>query len=213
MLPDFRSRAVLLQHIRHTRSFYDPRCTDPSGGFYHFYKDDGRVYDARTRHLVSSTRFVFNFAMAWRQFGEAADRERMLHGLRFLREAHRNPITGGYAWTLDWHDGDKTVTDDTNHCYGLAFVLLAYAHALMAGVEEARAWIDETWDLMEARFWEAQYGLTGRSWRPTAARTPTCTPAKPCWRLSMPPATPASCTAPRPWPTISPCASPPSTAT
>jgi len=159
MLPDFRSRAVLLQHIRHTCSFYDPRCTDPSGGFYHFYKDDGSVYDARTRHLVSSTRFIFNFAMAWRQFGEAADRERVLHGLRFLREAHRNPATGGYAWTLDWQDGDKTVTDDTNHCYGLAFVLLAYAHALMAGVEEARAWIDETWDLMEARFWEAQYGL------------------------------------------------------
>ncbi|RYF03747.1 MAG: hypothetical protein EOO78_06335 [Oxalobacteraceae bacterium] len=30
MHPDFRSRAVLLQHIRHTRSFYDPRCVDLS---------------------------------------------------------------------------------------------------------------------------------------------------------------------------------------
>jgi mannose/cellobiose epimerase-like protein (N-acyl-D-glucosamine 2-epimerase family) len=90
MLPDFHSRAVLLQHIRHTRSFYDPRCVDPSGGFYHFYKDDGTVYDAHTRHLVSSTRFVFNFAMAWRQFHDPADQQRMLHGLRFLREAHRN---------------------------------------------------------------------------------------------------------------------------
>ena len=95
MQPDFRSRGFLLQHIRHTRQFYDPRCLDASGGFYHFYKDDGTVYDARTRHLVSSTRFVFNFAMAYRQFGEDADRERMLHGLRFLREAHRNPATGG----------------------------------------------------------------------------------------------------------------------
>lgn len=159
MLPDFRSRDTLLQHIRHTRRFYDPRCLDASGGFYHFYKDDGSVYDARTRHLVSSTRFVFNFAMAWRQFGEAADRERVLHGLRFLREAHRNPATGGYAWTLDWNGGEKTVTDDTNHCYGLAFVLLAYAHALMAGVEDARAWLEETWDLMEERFWEPRHGL------------------------------------------------------
>ena len=159
MLPDFRSRDTLLQHIRHTRSFYDPRCLDASGGFYHFYKDDGTVYDARTRHLVSSTRFVFNFAMAWRQFGEAADRERVLHGLRFLREAHRNPDTKGYAWTLDWNGGEKTVTDDTNHCYGLAFVLLAYAHALMAGVEDARAWLEETWDLMEERFWEPRHGL------------------------------------------------------
>ena len=159
MLPDFHSRSTLLQHIRHTRQFYDPRCVDPSGGFYHFYKDDGTIYDARTRHLVSSTRFVFNFSMAWRQFQEPADRERVLHGLRFLRSAHRNPATGGYAWTLDWNDGDKKVTDDTNHCYGLAFVLLAYAHAVMAGVDEARAWLDETYDLMERRFWEPAHGL------------------------------------------------------
>jgi mannose/cellobiose epimerase-like protein (N-acyl-D-glucosamine 2-epimerase family) len=159
MLPDFRSRAALLQHIRHTRQFYDPRCTDPSGGFYHFYKDDGTVYDAHTRHLVSSTRFVFNFSMAWRRFREPADRDRVLHGLRFLRDAHRNPDTGGYAWTLDWNDGQKRVTDDTNHCYGLAFVLLAYAHAIMAGVDEARAWLEETYDLMERRFWEPAHGL------------------------------------------------------
>jgi mannose/cellobiose epimerase-like protein (N-acyl-D-glucosamine 2-epimerase family) len=159
MLPDFHSRATLLQHIRHTRQFYDPRCTDPSGGFYHFYKDDGTVYDAHTRHLVSSTRFVFNFSMAWRRFREPADRDRVLHGLRFLRDAHRNPDTGGYAWTLDWNNGAKKVTDDTNHCYGLAFVLLAYAHAIMAGVDEARAWLDETYDLMERRFWEPAHGL------------------------------------------------------
>ena len=159
MLPDFHSRAALLQHIRHTRQFYDPRCVDTSGGFYHFYKDDGTVYDAHTRHLVSSTRFVFNFSMAWRQFQEPADRERVLHGLRFLRDVHRNPETGGYAWQLDWNDGAKCVTDDTNHCYGLAFVLLAYAHAVMAGVDEARAWLDETYDLMERRFWEPAHGL------------------------------------------------------
>jgi mannose/cellobiose epimerase-like protein (N-acyl-D-glucosamine 2-epimerase family) len=159
MQPDFRTRGFLLQHIRHTRQFYDSRCLDASGGFYHFYKDDGTVYDARTRHLVSSTRFVFNFAMAWRQFGEEADRARMLHGLRFLREAHRNPETGGYAWTLDWHQGGKQVTDSTNHCYGLAFVLLAYAHALMAGAGEARPWLEETFALMEQRFWQPDYGL------------------------------------------------------
>jgi len=159
MLPDFHSRAVLLQHIRHTRSFYDPRCVDPSGGFYHFYKDDGTVYDARTRHLVSSTRFVFNFAMAWRQFHDPADQQRLLHGLRFLREAHRDPASGGYAWMLDWQHGDKRVLDGTNHCYGLAFVLLAYAHALMAGVDEARVWLIDTYELMEQRFWEPAHGL------------------------------------------------------
>lgn len=159
MVPDFHSRETLLNHIRHTRQFYDTRCVDASGGFYHFYKDDGTVYDATTRHLVSSTRFIFTHAMAWRQFGEAADQQRLRHGLAFLRDAHRSKDTGGYAWQLDWSNGEGRVTDGTNHCYGLAFVLLAYSHALMAGETQARVWIDETFDLMERRFWDAKYGL------------------------------------------------------
>jgi mannose/cellobiose epimerase-like protein (N-acyl-D-glucosamine 2-epimerase family) len=132
---------------------------DPSGGFYHFYKDDGTVYDTRTRHLVSSTRFIFNYAMAWRQFGDDADLQRLRHGVQFLRSAHRNAQTGGYAWQLDWEDGKATVTDGTNHCYGLAFVLLAYSHAALAGIAEARAWMDETYALMEQRFWDPAHGL------------------------------------------------------
>jgi len=147
-MPDFRDPAFLLAHIRHTMAFYHPRAIDPRGGFYHFYRDDGAVYDAHTRHLVSSTRFVFNYAMAYRQFGEPAYLSAVQHGIAFLRERHLQP-TGGYAWLL--HDGD--VADATNHCYGLAFVLLAYAHAAMAGMDAVRPWIGETFDLMEERFW------------------------------------------------------------
>jgi mannose/cellobiose epimerase-like protein (N-acyl-D-glucosamine 2-epimerase family) len=158
-LPDFRSPATLREHIAHTMAFYHPRAIDPSGGFYHFFMDDGTVYDRATRHLVSSTRFVFNYAMAWRHTGNPAYREALRHGLAFLRGAHRDPATGGYAWQLVWRDGAKEITDATNHCYGLAFVLLAYAHAFAAGVEEARGWMDETWALMEERFWEPDHGL------------------------------------------------------
>ena len=80
-MPDFRSPEFLLGHIRHTLAFYDGRCLDPSGGFFHFFKDDGTVYDRRTRHLVSSARFVFNHAMAWRRFGSPGYQERVRHGL------------------------------------------------------------------------------------------------------------------------------------
>ena len=159
MAPDFRSRTTLLDHIRHTKQFYDSRCVDPSGGLYHYYKDDGTVYDAHTRHLVSSARFVFTYAMAWRQFGDPADQQRLRHALAFLRKAHRNPDTGGYAWVLDWRNGERKVADGANHCYGLAFVLLAYSHAVMAGETQARTWIDETFALMELRFWDEKHGL------------------------------------------------------
>lgn len=158
-LPDFRNPQTLLAHVRHTMAFYHPRAIDESGGFYHFFKDDGTVYDAHTRHLVSSTRFVFNYAMAYRHFGGDEYLAGVKHGLNFLRRVHRDPATGGYAWQLQWQDGVKTVDDATNHCYGLAFVVLAYAHGVMAGVPEAKAWLEETWQLMEAHFWEPDYGL------------------------------------------------------
>jgi mannose/cellobiose epimerase-like protein (N-acyl-D-glucosamine 2-epimerase family) len=157
-MPDFRSPAFLLAHVRHTLAFYDGRALDPSGGFFHFFKDDGTVYDRRTRHLVSSTRFVFNHATAFRRFGRPEDLDAVRHGLAFLHTAHAQP-QGGFAWQIDWHDGRATVQDGTQHCYGLAFVLLAHAHALKAGVAEAAAGLAATWDLMEARFWEPAHGL------------------------------------------------------
>ena len=161
--PDFRSPAFLRQQVLDTMAFYDGRCVDPSGGLYQFYKDDGRVYDPHTRHLVSSTRFVITFANAARHFPDhpraGAWRETAAHALRFVQQAHWQPATGGYAWLLHWQDGRAHVLDGTNHCYGLAFVLLAHAHALMAGLDEARAGLDATWDLMDARFWQPEHGL------------------------------------------------------
>jgi mannose/cellobiose epimerase-like protein (N-acyl-D-glucosamine 2-epimerase family) len=153
--PDFRSRKFLLDHIERTMAFYHPRAIDPRGGFYHFFKDDGTIYDANTRHLVSSTRFVFNYAMAYRQFGNPEYLAAVKHGIDYLRRVHRNPDTGGYAWLL----GTDGVLDGTNHCYGLAFVLLAYAHALRAGIDEARGYVSEAFELMEGRFWSPQAGL------------------------------------------------------
>ena len=61
--PNFQSPQFLREHIEKTFQFYHPRCIDSQGGFYQFFKDNGDIYDDHTRHLVSSTRFVFN--MQW----------------------------------------------------------------------------------------------------------------------------------------------------
>ena len=158
--PDFRSATFLREHIAQTMAFYHPRAIDPAGGFFHYFKDDGTIYDRAHRHLVSSTRFVFNYAMAAIEFDHpAASNSEYLdaarHGLRYLREVHRDTGTGGYAWTI--RDGQPE--DRTNHAYGVAFVLLAYATARKAGIAEAAAWMDETWNLLEQRFWDADAGL------------------------------------------------------
>ncbi|HSW03521.1 MAG TPA: AGE family epimerase/isomerase [Aquabacterium sp.] len=142
--------------MRHTLDFYSPRAHDAGGGCFHFFKDDGTVYDRRTRHLVSSTRFVFNHALAWRWFGEPV--AGVAHALAFVRQAHAQPQEG-YAWLIDWHEGRAQVLDGTNHCYGLAFVLLAHAHAAEAGVAGAREGMAQTFDLMERKFWQPAHAL------------------------------------------------------
>ncbi|HET7329687.1 AGE family epimerase/isomerase [Dyella sp.] len=153
--PDFRSETFLREHIAQTMAFYHPRAIDPAGGFFHYFLDDGTVYDASHRHLVSSTRFVFNYAMAAMEFGKPEYLDATRHGLRYLRDVHRDASTGGYAWTL--RDGKPE--DRTNHCYGVAFVLLAYSTALKAGITETAAWMDETWNLLEKHFWDAEANL------------------------------------------------------
>ena len=156
--PDFRSPAFLRAHIADTMAFYEGRCVDPSGGLFQFFKDDGSVYDARTRHLVSSTRYVFTHAMGWRHIGKPQWQATTRHALAFVNQAHAQP-GGGFAWVLDWHDGARRVTDATNHCYGLAFVLLAHAHALMAGHADAAEGLERCWQLMEQRFWRPEHSL------------------------------------------------------
>lgn len=153
--PDFRSETFLREHIAKTMAFYHPRAIDPAGGFFHYFRDDGTLYDTAHRHLVSSTRFVFNYAMAAIEFGHEDYLKAAQHGLRYLRDVHRDASTGGYAWTI--RDGKPE--DRTNHAYGVAFVLLAYSTALKAGIGEAAAWMDETWQLLEQRYWDAQANL------------------------------------------------------
>jgi len=154
-LPDFRSEHFLREHTARTMAFYHPRAIDPAGGFFQYFKDDGTIYDRRHRHLVSSTRFVVNYALAAIEFQDTAYLEAARHGLRYLREVHRDNTTGGYAWTI----ADGQPEDRTNHAYGVAFVLLACASARRAGIVEAAPWMDETWALLERRYWDAEAGL------------------------------------------------------
>ncbi len=154
--PNFRSKDFLIDHIKSIMDFYHPHCIDNKvGGFFQHFKDDGSIYDFDTRHLVSSTRFIFNYSMAAMQFNNVEYLDITRHGIDYLRQYHLNKDTGGYAWILN----GKDPVDSTNYCYGLAFVLLAYSTAYKAGVKEAKNYIEETFDLMEGYFWSKEHEL------------------------------------------------------
>ncbi|MDC1450548.1 AGE family epimerase/isomerase [Candidatus Thioglobus sp.] len=154
--PIFNDRRFLIDHIDSVMKFYHPHCIDNNtGGFFQYFRDDGSIYDFDTKHLVSSTRFIFNYSMAAIQFDSKDYLDAALHGINYLRDSHLNKNTGGYAWTMK----DSEVDESTNYCYGLAFVLLAYSSAYKAGILKAKDYIEETFQLMEKYFWSKEYEL------------------------------------------------------
>lgn len=155
-LPDFRSPDFLLGHISQIMDFYYPACMNQAdGGYFNEYRDDGRVTDKATQHLVSTTRFIFNFSTAAGLLGRPEFQDAAAHGIRYLSEVHRDHEHGGYFWVMD----HTTPRDPAKHCYGHAFVLLAYASALKAGIPDMSAKVYETWDLLEARYWSPEHRL------------------------------------------------------
>lgn len=151
---DFRNRDFLRRHMRDTLRFYDARVIDPAGGYRQNYFDDGRTFEDHKKHLVSSCRLVINYCLAERLLGTPHAREYWQHGLTFVRDVHWQADRQGYTWALD-----KNGNDETNHCYGLAFVVFMYALALERGDRRAEQDLYAAWSIMEERFWQADVGL------------------------------------------------------
>lgn len=165
-LPDFRSSDFLLSHMRQIMDFYYPICLNQDdGGYYNEYRDDGFITDRHGQHIVSTTRFIFNFALAADLLGRPEFRAAAEHGLIYLSAVHRDKDHGGYFWVMD----GKSPRDATKHCYGHAFVLLAYATGVKAGLPGTRDLLEETYALLEERFWEPRHQLykdeISRDWR------------------------------------------------
>lgn len=152
----FGSVKFLQEHIKQNLSFYYPGGLDKAfGGFYHSYEDDGTVFDRESKHLVSSTRLIYIYSMAAMYYKSAEYLKAAQIALDFVRSAHFNPQTKGYYWTLRKNEP----VDAANYCYGFAFLVLAYAAAHRAGIQGAKALLEETFQTMEEKFWDPQYSL------------------------------------------------------
>lgn len=152
---DFRSPGFLSRHVEQIVDFYYPACIDLElGGYINQFRDDGSIFDRQTKHLVGTCRFVYVFSIAAMMLDKPEYVVAASHGVEFLLNHHRQP-TGGYAWLLDGLE----IADATNHCYGHAFVVLAFATAIKAGIQEAIKPLDDTFELMERRFWDSDHNL------------------------------------------------------
>ena len=153
----FADSSFLRGQAQSLNDFYLPRSVDIEiGGFIAQIADDGSVFDRQTRHLVSSCRYANSFALADRYgLGDGEDCLAAAdHGLRFLREAHRDPVNGGYWWVLS----GREPVDRSKQAYGHAFVLLTAATAVACGLE-GRDLLDDVSEILETRFWREVDGL------------------------------------------------------
>ena len=147
----FDSLSFLQQHVDHTLGFYERHAFDPEGGFFHYFKDDGTVYNRSHRHLVSATRLVFNWSMAHTHTQRSPYKLWAQHALTHL-EQFRLP-SGLYAWTVS----NGQVEDATVMAYGQAFVLLAKSHAHRLGLCSEQD-VAQAFDAMNDAFYESAYG-------------------------------------------------------
>lgn len=159
-MSDFRSPEFLQQHIDSILAFYRPHVRDiERGGLHQNFLDDGRVFNPGSKHLVSTTRMIFNYCSAYQNTANAADkveyRALAEAGLDYLIKYHWDAARGGYNWVLL----DNLPVDQTNHCYGLAFVILALATCVQTGIGNVRAQLYETWDLLNDKFWQPHVAL------------------------------------------------------
>lgn len=149
-LPRFDSKSLLTKHVQETLQFYERSAFDPQGGFFHYFKDDGQVYERNHRHLVSATRFVFNWAQAFHHYETPLYREWTKHALDHLQcfVLGSGAQRGLSAWTLQ----DQRIEDSTVFAYGQAFVLLAKAHAYRVGCATQME-VANAYDRMNEAFW------------------------------------------------------------
>lgn len=165
--PDFRSADFLRSHLQQIMDFYYPACINTTdGGYFNEFRNDGRITDRVTQHLVSTTRFIVNFALAANLFERTDYARAAEHGLRQLADGHWDERHGGYFWIL----AGQAPRDDSKQCYGHAFVLLALACATKAKIAGAQERLYATWQLLEDRFWLVNDRLYAeefsRDWQP-----------------------------------------------
>mmetsp|Transcript_24735 Transcript_24735/g.76281 ORF Transcript_24735/g.76281 Transcript_24735/m.76281 type:complete len:433 (+) Transcript_24735:221-1519(+) len=152
-----RSQAFVLEQMRHSMRFFSPeRAVDPAGGYFHFFAEDGSIFDADTKVLVTQARFIFSLAVAAEHLGDPKYLAAVEHGVTYLaRGPLRNAANGAYHWVLK----DGKPTSSKIFTYGLGQCLLAYAAATRAGCAAARPFLDETWETLEKHLFVPADGL------------------------------------------------------
>ncbi len=141
-------------------AFYEPDLIDPKGGFANLDTRGRPLASDRVRPLHETTRMVHCFAIA-HLLGRPGAADIVDHGMKAIRERHRDAEHGGYFWSFD-DDGPR---ERDKLAYGHAFVLLAAASAKCVGHPKADALIADIAEILDTRFWDRAHGASAEEFR------------------------------------------------
>ena len=85
--------------------------------------------------------------------------------MNFLWNGHRDPVNGGYFWSV----GEGHPIDDRKQAYGHAFVLLAASSAKTVGHPDADRLLADVSEVIATRFWDKTSRRLGRGIQPRLA--------------------------------------------
>jgi len=136
-------------------AFYEPELIDAKGGFANLDARGRPLANDRVRPLHETTRMVHGFAIAY-LLGRPGAADIVDHGVKAIRERHRDAKHGGYFWSFD-DDGPR---ERDKLAYGHAFVLLAAASAKCVGHPDADALLADIAEVIETRFWDKAHGAS-----------------------------------------------------
>ena len=157
---DTRHKAWLAAQAEGLFRFFAPHSIDPTGGFAALDDFGLPMPRERERQLHSTTRMIHCFSIA-HLMGRPGAMDLIDHGMKALRDHHRDAKNGGYFWSFD-ADGPR-VRDKL--AYGHGFVLLAASSAKAAGHPGADALLEDIVDVLDRRFWEAKHGASAEEFR------------------------------------------------
>lgn len=147
-------RDWLMNEANSLFGFFEQRSVNPGGGFFDLDKAGKPIsIDNPVRGIHTTARMIHCFVIASLLGRPGADAI-IDHGMEFLWNRHRDPVHGGYFWTVDDH-GPR---DGRKQGYGHAFVLLAAAGARLVGHPLADRMLADVTEVLETRFWEARHG-------------------------------------------------------
>ena len=170
VLPDYIARieADLRQNIL---PFWIERVVDHAGGsFYGSLTNDLVTDPAAERGALLTTRILWTYAAAYRQYRAPAYLAMADHAYADLLTRFHDREHGGFYWSIA---ADSSVLRDRKQVYGQAFAIYALSEYHAAtGRREPLDLAIATFRLIEARAREQQHGgyleAFGRAWEPIA---------------------------------------------